>query len=200
MKRLKSESVLQGYQRFLGGIQRLLEEARHQVAGSVNAILTATYWEISRRVVEYEQKGRKRAEYGEAILENLSRDLTKKFGRGFSRQNLQQMREFYLSYPPAQIGQTLSRKSRICQTVSSKSRVSVEKSSTRLSKLDVEALAAIFPLSWSHYVRLLTVRTAHARKFYEVEALRGGWSVRQLDRQISSRFYERVTLSRNKAG
>jgi len=189
---MKKNSSLkkQDYSYLVSGIQTLLEEARRQAVRSVNAILTATYWEIGRRIVQFEQGGKVRAEYGEAILENLAQDLTKRFGRGFSRQNIQQMREFYLSYPSHQIRQTVSGKSKIRQSASGKL-VSHE--------FDMKTIAAAFPLSWSHYVRLLSVKNGHARKFYATEALHGGWSIRQLDRQICSQFYERTALSRNKA-
>lgn len=197
MKRSKSKSALQGYTRFLGEIQQLLEEARHQAARSVNAILTASYWELGRRIVEYEQAGKSRAAYGEELLKRLGADLTKRFGRGFSERNLEQMRLFYTYWP---ISQTVSAKSGRRKLRGQKSKTVSAKSSTLSRKLDVQDLAAFFPLSWSHYVRLLNVKSEHARKFYESEALRGGWSVRQLNRQISSQFYERVALSRNKAG
>jgi predicted nuclease of restriction endonuclease-like (RecB) superfamily len=200
MKQPKSKLALQGYDQLLSGIQRLLEEARHQAARSVNAILTATYWEIGRRIVVHEQGGKARAEYGKAVLEKLSNDLTRRFGRGYSRQNIQQMREFYLSYPPAQICQTLSGKLGTRQTPSGKCSSIVAKGATVSRKFDLGTLATAFPLSWSHYVALLSVKNDYARRFYETEALRGGWSVRQLDRQMGSQFYERVALSRNKAG
>lgn len=201
MKPSKSKSALQGYNRFLTGIQRLLEEARHQAARSVNAILTSAYWELGRRIVEYEQGGKSRAEYGEELLKRLSKDLTRKFGRGFGVVNLSQMKKFYLLWLPERIFQTVSEKlppakgsrrsRRILQTVSEK---------LQLPAGALQAIACHFPLPWSIYVRLLSVKSEPARKFYETEALRGGWSVRQLDRQIGSQFYERAALSRNKAG
>ena len=101
------------YMDFAGDIAALLDEARRQAAQSVNAILTATYWEIGRRIVEFEQKGEQRAEYGEEVLIRLAQDLTAKFKRGFSRQNLQQMRQFYLVYSLENICQTLSGKSEV---------------------------------------------------------------------------------------
>jgi len=217
------------YRAWSGGIAALLEEARRQSARSVNAILTASYWEIGRRIVEFAQQGETRAEYGDEVLANLSRDLTKKFGRGFAHDNLQRMRLFYLAWPVEAIYATLSRKSigrrifqtvsekssralirrtpsaelEIVQTVSGQSTAPIYATASRKSEIDLaiylETLTHAFPLSWSHYVRLLTVETPEARKFYETESLRGGWSVRQLDRQISTLFYERTALSKNKA-
>ncbi len=166
------------YGALVAGISDLLENARRSAARAVNGILTATYWEVGRRVVEFEQGGQARAEYGEALLKRLAQDLTVEHGRGFGMVNLSLMRRFYLSWPAAPILQTPS-----------------EESAT----LTVPATSPAFPLPWSHYVRLLSVANPNARAFYEAEALRGGWSVRQLDRQISTQFYERTALSKRKA-
>ncbi len=183
------------YSALVRDLSGLLESARRASARAVNALMTATYWKIGRRIVEYEQGGERRAEYGAELLERLSADLTRRFGRGFSRQNLQYMRQFYLAFPPDAIRQTLSGESdpNIRQTLSSKS-----ETASRISR--VETLATAFPLPWSHYILLVgKTRSPEALTFYHAEALRGGWSVRQLDRQIASQFYERTALSRNKA-
>lgn len=176
------------YSSLIKNISFVLEAARRTSARAVNAILTATYWEIGRRIVEYEQTGFERAEYGHQLLQNLSSDLTKIFGRGFSVDNLESMRLFYLTYLLEGISETKSRK------------LIKEKSDTlsRISKLNY--ISSNFPLPWSHYVMLVRrIKNEEARKFYETEALRNGWSVRQLDRQISSQFFERTLLSKNKA-
>ncbi|TBW36215.1 DUF1016 domain-containing protein [Azotobacter chroococcum] len=169
-----------------GDIVALLEAARSAAARSVNALMTATYWEIGRRIVEFEQGGQERAGYGQALLKRLSADLTARFGRGFGVVNLQQMRLFYQAWPLEQIYQTVSDKSPAPQT-------------TPALSADLTSLAKAFPLPWSAYVRLLSVKNPQARAFYETEALRCGWSVRQLDRQVNSQFYERIALSHNKA-
>lgn len=161
------------YQDIQSGIVTLLEAARASAARSVNALMTTSYWEIGRRIVAFEQGGKERAGYGEALIQRLAADLSQRFGRGFSERNLEQMRHFYLCWP-------------IPQTVSAE-------------LAELPSMASRFPLPWSAYVRLLSVRTPAARSFYETEALRGGWSVRQLDRQIDSQFYERTLLSLNKA-
>lgn len=101
----KVRLIAESYERLLCGVVHLLEEARKSSARSVNAIMTATYWEIGRRIVEHEQEGKRRANYGEALIERLAADLTTRFKRGFSETNLKQMREFYLAWP---IRQTLS--------------------------------------------------------------------------------------------
>ena len=118
-------------------------------------------------------------------MRQLSADLTGRFGRGFSRPNLQRFREFYLRFPLKQI--------RFPPQLSSNSEAVIRK-----SQIGVPADA--FPLPWSHYVLLIgRARSTEALAFYHTEALGGGWSVRQLDRQIASEFYERTALSRNKA-
>jgi len=165
-----------GYDDIRAEIIALLSAARKAAARSVNALMTATYWEIGRRIVQSEQRGEHRAEYGELLIRRLADDLTQRFGRGFGWRNLTQMRAFYVAWPDSEILQTPSAKSP-----------------------SLSELAAKFPLPWSAYVRLLSVKNTAARSFYEVEALRSGWSVRQLDRQIGSQFYERAALSQNKA-
>ena len=155
----------------------LLQSARAASAKSVNALMTATYWLVGKRIFEEEQRSKERAEYGARLVRQLAEDLTVRLGRGFGRANLFQMRAFFLGYRD------------IVQTPSGQSRQS----------LALPTVAGAFPLPWSHYVRLLSVKTSEARGFYEAEALRGGWTHRQLDRQIQSQFYERTALSKNKA-
>ena len=177
----------------LADVVHLIESARSSAARSVNAVMTATYWAIGRNIVEEEQGGARRAGYGDELVVNLSRDLQARFGRGFGRANLFQMKAFFLAYRDAV--QTVSGLSdgegpvKIVQTLSGQSDAAT----------GLAAVAARFKLPWSHYVRLLSVRNLQARNFYEEESLRGGWTIRQLDRQIASQFYERTALSRNKA-
>lgn len=168
-----------GYDKFLGGISSLLAEARKQAGRAVNTILVATYWELGRRIVEYEQAGKRRAGYGEQLLERLSLDLAARFGKGFSRQNLQYMQQFYTVYPPDRIRQTLfgNFSAPICQTVSGE------------FNLPLNRLAEAFPLSWSHYILLISQsRSEEARNFYHAEALRGGWSVRNCNGRLTASF------------
>ena len=183
---------IKGYNTILSDVAELLESARRVSARATNAIMTATYWEIGRRIVEFEQRGTRRAGYGEELIARLSADLTKHFGRGFGRVNLSQMRKFCQCWPPAQIFQTSSEKCLAGQDSPAK----VQTLSTEFSLRDI---ANRFPLPWSHYVLLLSVKNPEGRAFYEKEALRGGWSVRQMERQIDTQFYERTALSRDKA-
>ena len=177
-----------GYDTLFADVAGVIEDARRASARSVNALMTAAYWLIGRRIVELEQGGRARASYGEALLVRLSTDLSARFGRGFSVDNLETMRVFYEAYAPERISETASRKS---------SRRT--KSETLSRESEFRSLANRFRLSWSHYVMLVRARSEHARDFYEQEALRSGWTVRQLRRQIDSQFYERTALSRDKA-
>ena len=177
------------YRAVFGDVSKIIDAARESAARSVNAAMTAAYWLIGRRVVEFEQSGEDRAEYGAALVERLAEDLAVRFGRGFSPQNIYNMRLFYLSYQP----------DRIRQTPSGKSALLPERQILQTPSGIFDDLLTAFPLPWSAYVRLLSVRDENAREFYEAEALRGGWSVRQLDRQIGSQFYERTALSKNRA-
>ena len=176
------------YDAALTDVADILDAARRASARSVNSIMTAAYWLVGRRIVEYEQGGEARAEYGAELIRRLSVDLTERYGRGFSPRNLRQMRAFYLDW---QIRQTASAESasEIVQTLSAKSPSSEKTLST---------IAQHFPLPWSAYVELLSVHNDAAREFYETEALAGGWTVRQLRRQIDTQFYERTALSRDK--
>lgn len=185
------EAPISGYGDLLTGVVALIEQARRMSARAVNTVMTAVYWEIRRRIVEIEQDGKKRADYGKLLLERLATDLTVRYGRGFSARNVWQMRAFYRTWP---ILQTASAES---DPGSARPRVPILQ--TLSAESDIRAIANRFPLPWSAYVRLLAVKNEHARAFYEKEALRDGWSVRQLDRQIESQFYERAALSRNKA-
>jgi len=196
-----------GYGQLVSDISNLLEQARRGAARSVNAILTATYWEIGRRIVEHEQGGRQRAGYGEGLVARLAADLMAKHGRGFSQRNIEQMRAFYLGWEIAQTPSaqfeararfpTMSGESENArfQTPSGQSLIA----QTPSAQLSPSLIPAAFPLSWSHYTRLLSVNKPHARAFYESEAIRGGWSVRQLDRQISTQFFERTAHSKRQA-
>jgi len=183
-------------------IAEVVASTRAAAARSVNALMTATYWEIGRRIVLFEQGGDERAAYGEAVIRRLGADLSQRFGRGFGWRNLAQMRAFYLAWPADRIVQTLSAQStapKIVPTPSAKSAKRFSVTGAEATPLELSTVAQAFPLPWSAYVRLLSVKAAAARDFYEAEALREGWSVRQLDRQVSSQLYERFALSRNKA-
>jgi predicted nuclease of restriction endonuclease-like (RecB) superfamily len=197
------------YTDLLARVAAVLEQGRRSAARSVNAVLAASYWQVGRHVVEHEQGGKRKAGYGDELLKRLSADLVARFGRGFSRANLQQMRAFYLGW---QICQTPSGKSHVrvrCELPDTPAAGKAQSVSAELVPIPAPAsvvpldpaatLLDAFPLPWSHYVRLMAVKDDFARWFYEDEAIRGGWSVRQLDRQISTLLFERTGAAKNKA-
>ncbi len=199
MKKAKSPPPVADYSVLIGNIGELLETARRTSARAVNAVMTATYWEIGRRIVEFEQ-----GEYGDAVVDRVAKDLSERLGRGFSRRNVFLMRALYVAYPypllkneKGEIVQTLS--AQLTQPSSAVSnRISIT-SAGKSHPVEIADLARAFPLPWSHYVQLVSnSRSSEALEFYHTEALRGGWTVRQLRRQMDSQFYERTSLSRNK--
>ena len=143
-------------------IKTLLQNARNSVYKSINSTMTQTYYEIGRRIVEEEQQGKQRAQYGKALLEHLSQELSIEFGKGFSKDNLKSMRRFYIAYQKS-------------ETVSNQ-----------------------FKLSWSHYIFLSKITNIDERSFYEIEAIEGSWSLRELKRQFDSGLFERLSLSYDK--
>jgi len=157
----------------------LLKEARKTVVRTVNKTMAITYFEIGRIIIEDEQKGKERAEYGKGILKGLSEKLRNEFGKGFSVDNLENMRRFYLTYS---ISETSSRKS------------NNKKSVTMSRILEI----ADFQLSWSHYLFLIKIDNPEERQFYEIEAISNNWSVREMQRQFNSALYERLVLSKDK--
>lgn len=159
---------------FYSQVVDLLQSARQQVVRTVNQTMVITYFEIGRMLVEEEQNGNERAEYGKKVVKELSKVLTKDFGKGFSERNIEQMRQFYLVYS-------------IPQTVSAES-----------EKGKSETLSRIFNLSWSHYQKLMRIDDENERKFYEIEAHKNNWSVREFQRQFDSALYTRLVLSRDK--
>ncbi|UUV22215.1 PDDEXK nuclease domain-containing protein [Paenimyroides aestuarii] len=170
--------------KFFSQIVDLLQSARSNVVRAINQTMVLTYFEIGRMIVEEEQGGKERAAYGKQLLKELSKVLTKEFGRGFSVQNLERMRSFYLAYS---ISSTALRISKKGQTMSDE--LQNEKSQT---------ISAQFHLSWSHYLKLLRIDDENERKFYEIEAVKNNWSVRELERQYDSALYTRLALSRDK--
>ena len=168
-------------------ISNLLNEARKFVVVSVNQTIVLTYFEIGRLIVEDEQKGKKRAAYGKAVLKELSQNLTKEFGKGYSVYNLERMRNFYLTY-----------KNRINHT--QKSASMLRKSKSEKSASPMRKSEYPFKLSWTHYLQLIKIDRTDERDFYEIEAANNNWSVRELERQFNSSLYERLVLSRDKQG
>jgi predicted nuclease of restriction endonuclease-like (RecB) superfamily len=197
-------SDLQSINLLLNEIRQLVISARKAVGRNIDTIQVITNYEIGRRIVNHEQAGKERADYGKKILSSLSANLTKEFGKGFSLTNLKLMRQFYL-FMRNRIGQTLSD-----QFISGKKSLSVapkvgsnkkgQTASDQLPETILNQLAGSkqFVLSWSMYVFLMGINDEKERSFYEIEAHKQNWTVRELQRQFNSSLYERLALSRDK--
>jgi predicted nuclease of restriction endonuclease-like (RecB) superfamily len=175
-------------------IREILESARTEIARTVNTAQVLSNWLIGRAIVEDEQQGQQRADYGENLLKKLAQQLKQEFGTGYSYSNLKFMRQFYQSFPQflsaEEIGYALSSQSL---------------SSTELKGLSNPSPAwqpgRIHPnLSWTHYRRLMRISNEGARAFYEIEILKNNWSARELERQIDSLLFERLAKSLDKEG
>ena len=175
-------------------ISALIDEARQRVVTTVNIAEVYTKYGIGQYIVEDEQQGEYRAQYGKQVLQNLSARLTDRFGDGWSYPNLRKIRQFYLTYSNLINGvdQIESKNDKQCLS-NSDSTIDV----TSLSK-QIVTPEPVFTLSWSHYLILMRIENADARRFYEIECTQQQWSVRQLGRQVGSSLYERLALSRNK--
>ena len=166
------EIVKSNYFELFKKVSEVLEEARRRTVRQINAVMVETYWEIGRLILEEEQRGKERAEYGEELIKRLSNDLTKKFGRGFTTANLWNMRQFYSTYPKLYAARRESEENKL--------------------------YAMRRHLSWTHFRILMRLDDPLARQFYEIETAKNNWSSRELGRQINSLLFERLTLSKDK--
>ena len=148
---------------YISEIKKILKNARQKAYTAVNSAMVEAYWEIGRRIVEEEQNGKERAEYGKEILQNLSKELTEEFGKGYSYRTLREIRQFYLMFSDFEKWRTVSAK-----------------------------------LTWSHFQKVLRISDKKARIFYLTEAAENMWSVRTLDRNISTLYYDRIVASIDK--
>lgn len=190
-------------------VRDILESARSNVARSVNTTQVIANWLVGCEIVEEEQSGRSRAIYGERLLEELSRKLTRDFGVGYSMQNLRFIRQLYLEYPLL-LGDSKIRYAARSELPSPTKTASSKIRYAARSELDASNFFAhgkpwkpgrLNPnLSWTHYRNLIGVDKNEARAFYEIEAINNHWSSRELERQISSLLYERLALSKDKKG
>jgi predicted nuclease of restriction endonuclease-like (RecB) superfamily len=192
---------------FVEEIRELIVSARATVKKGVDLVQVHTNFEIGRRIVEQEQKGKDRAEYGKEVVKALAERLTAEFGRGFSQTNLKLMRQFYVQNEH-RIGRSPTGQLPIFQSLSGKAGrgekgQSLTDQSTIAQSLTAELAPSSprpFSLSWTHYVFLLSVKNLDERSFYEIEAADQDWTVRELKRQFDSSLYERLALSRDKDG
>lgn len=165
-------------------ISAIINDARSRVITAVNTAEVYAKYEIGRYIIEYEQQGNNRAQYGKQVLQNLAVRLSESFGVGWSYSNLRQIRQFYLAY------ENLT--GTVCQIENDKKNLMFPDTSSRVSSVPS------FSLSWSHYLILMRINDINERNFYEIESKNQNWSVRQLSRQVGSSLYERLALSRNK--
>ncbi|MCU7617352.1 PDDEXK nuclease domain-containing protein [Chryseobacterium sp. PBS4-4] len=189
MSNLQSKELLQN-------ISALLENARKKVAVAVNQTMVLTYFEIGRMIVEDEQNGEKRAEYGKAVLKDLSSHLTVRFGKGFSVENLDRMRFFYKTYSE-KISSTALTNSQNQISSTPSTNLEIEQKLSELLKIS-QIPSLNFNLSWSHYLKLMRIKDINERRFYEIESFKNNWSLRELQRQYDSALYTRLSLSKNK--
>ena len=173
--------IQKNHNEFYDRIVELLKQARNSVVRTINKTMVYTYYEIGRIIVEEEQKGKSRAEYGKQLIRELSKKLTSEFGKGFSVRNLEQMRKFYLVYG---------------KHAENKMETKTQTLSAELTKNKMPD----FNLSWSHYLLLMRIDNPEERSFYEKEAIANNWSLRELKRQFNSALFERLALSRDKKG
>ena len=185
----------------LADIRGLILAARRTVVRSVDTLQVLTNFEIGRRIVEHEQQGAVRAEYGKHTLGELAERLSEEFGRGFSRSNLEYMRKLFLSYRERLPGKSQMVSGKLQSKPREKSQTLSRGSSPDKQSVSQEGTqtATLFRLSWSQYVFLLGIDDANERAFYEIESARNGWTLPELKRQFNASFYERLALSRESA-
>ena len=175
-------------------LRSIVSKARSKAFAAVNYSLVERNWRIGQRIVEEEQNGASRAEYGKHVIEVASAALTKEFGKGFSETNIMNFKKFYLKFKELTIPQTLSEefKKQKHQTLSDESSLLPQKGQTQSTQSELRLLP------WSHYERLIRVEDKKAREWYAKEAFEQGWSFRTLNRNINTLYYERLLMSKKK--
>lgn len=175
-------------------LRSIVSKARSKAFAAVNYSLVERNWRIGQRIVEQEQNGASRAEYGKHVIEVASAALTEEFGKGFSYTNIANYKRFYLTFSDLQILQTLSEefKKQKHQTLSDESSLLPQKGQTQPAQFELRLLP------WSHYERLIRVEDKKAREWYAKEAFEQGWSYRTLNRNINTLYYERLLMSTKK--
>ncbi len=173
-----------------GEIKNILNLARNEAVRAVNAAMVIAYWEIGKRIVEVEQKGSNKADYGEYLLRDLAQKLTEDFGKGFDERELRKMRQFFLLFSIRDAASPESQK---------KTPLIKQNSGNRLTNQSKPTTSSLRKeLSWTHYRHLMRVENTKAREYYTNEAADCNWSTRSLERQINSLYYERLLSSKNK--
>lgn len=182
------------YNMLVNDLRSIVSKARSKAFAAVNYSLVERNWRIGQRIVEQEQNGASRAEYGKHVIEVASAALTKEFGKGFSETNITNFKKFYLKFKELAILQTVSEefKKQKQQTQSDESSLLPQKGQTASAQFELRLLP------WSHYERLIRVEDKKAREWYAKEAFEQGWSFRTLNRNINTLYYERLLMSKKK--
>ena len=182
------------YNMLVNDLRSIVSKARSKAFAAVNYSLVERNWRIGQRIVEQEQNGASRAEYGKHVIEVASAALTKEFGKGFSETNITNFKKFYLKFKELAILQTVSEefKKQKQQTQSDESSLLPQKGQTTSAQFELHLLP------WSHYERLIRVEDKKAREWYAKEAFEQGWSFRTLNRNINTLYYERLLMSKKK--
>lgn len=175
-------------------LRSIVSKARSKAFAAVNYSLVERNWRIGQRIVEQEQNGASRAEYGKHVIEVASAALTEEFGKGFSETNIMNFKKFYLKFKELTIPQTVSEefKKQKQQTLSDELSSHFQKSQTQSAQFELRLLP------WSHYERLIRIEDKKAREWYAKEAFEQGWSFRTLNRNINTLYYERLLMSKKK--
>lgn len=163
------------YSDLVGNISQLVKQSKWQIVQNINHTITYTYWQIGKYIVEYEQKGQERADYGLGLVKKLSDDLTLTYGKGYSYRNLQLAKKLYNTFPIMQ------------------SLIAQSSDKDVFSNLEI----ALKNVSWTHLVRLLSIQNETERNFYLIETVENNWSVRELNRQIDAALFERLLINKN---
>ena len=190
------EHSYKGEEKFLvNDLKTIVSKARSKAFAAVNYSLVERNWRIGKRIVEEEQNGEARAEYGKHIIEVASAALTEEFGKGFSETNIRTFRKFFLIFRNLEIQQTVSAESNLPkqQTLSDNLSSHFQKGQTPPAQFKLRLLP------WSHYERLIRIEDKRARDWYAKEAFEQGWSYRTLSRNINTLYYERLLMSKDKA-
>ena len=179
-------------------VAEIIESARRHVARSVNTAMVHAYWHVGKELVEVEQQGKARADYGDRLIAKLAKRLSQRFGRGMGAATLRRIRRFYLTYPggtaiPRDVSGLANRSTPLID-------LTPQKRSTPLIESHPDRVLFPAALGWSHYLVLIRIQDDRARAFYEIEAARESWSVRELQRQVASLLFERLAKSRDKDG
>ncbi len=175
-------------------LRSIVSKARSKAFAAVNYSLVERNWRIGQRIVEQEQNGASRAEYGKHVIEIASAALTEEFGKGFSYTNIANYKRFYLTFNNLQILQTVSEEfnNPIQQTLPAKSSAPHKEDKAESAQSELRLLP------WSHYERLIRIEDKQAREWYAKEAFNEGWSYRTLNRNINTLYYERLLMSKKK--